>query len=57
MVEGFFGNTLKKLEADREDLVITTKFIVGGYTPNKVGLSYKHIVKGMEASLKRLQLD
>ena len=56
-VESLFGNSFKKLEADREDLVITTKIYTGGATPNKVGLSYKHVIKGMEASLKRLQLE
>ena len=56
-VETLFGNALKKLDVDREDLVISTKMIKGGDTPNKVGLSYKHVVKGLETSLKRLQLD
>ena len=57
-VETLFGNSLKKFEADREDLVITTKlFNIGGVSLNKMGLSYKHVIKGMETSLKRLQLD
>lgn len=56
-VETLFGNSLKKLDAEREDLVISTKLIKGGDTPNKIGLSYKHIIKGLETSLKRLQLD
>jgi len=56
-VEGLLGNSLKKLEADREDLVVTTKLFSGGYTPNKKGLSYKHLIEGIQNSLNRLQLD
>ncbi|GMF39599.1 unnamed protein product [Phytophthora lilii] len=42
----------------REDLVISTKIHVGTKTgPNDQGLSRKHIVEGLKASLKRLQLD
>ncbi|KAG7392199.1 Voltage-gated potassium channel subunit beta-2 [Phytophthora boehmeriae] len=43
---------------EREDLVISTKIHVGTKTgPNDQGLSRKHIVEGLKASLKRLQLD
>jgi len=56
-VEELLGNSLKKLEADREDLVVTTKLFSGGYTPNKKGLSYKHLTEGIQNSLNRLQLD
>ncbi|KAG3109490.1 hypothetical protein PI124_g13245 [Phytophthora idaei] len=42
----------------REDLVISTKIHIGTKTgPNDQGLSRKHIVEGLKASLKRLQLD
>jgi hypothetical protein len=45
----------------REDLVITTKLGGGGRgdldSLNSVGLSRKHLVEGMRASLARLQLD
>ncbi|KAL3666015.1 hypothetical protein V7S43_008809 [Phytophthora oleae] len=42
----------------REDLVISTKIHVGTKTgPNDQGLSRKHIVEGLTASLKRLQLE
>jgi voltage-dependent potassium channel beta subunit len=42
----------------REDLVISTKIHVGTKTgPNDQGLCRKHIVEGLKASLKRLQLD
>ena len=57
LAEELLGNSLKKIDVAREDLVITTKFIASGKTPNKSGLSYKHVVKGMESSLKRMQLD
>jgi aryl-alcohol dehydrogenase-like predicted oxidoreductase len=39
------------------DLVVSTKLFWGGNGPNDVGLSRKHIVEGIDASLKRLQLD
>ena len=57
LVEGLLGNSYKKLDVDREDIVISTKFISGGTTVNRKGLSYKHVTEGMKASLKRLQLD
>uniref|UniRef100_K3X6F4 NADP-dependent oxidoreductase domain-containing protein n=1 Tax=Globisporangium ultimum (strain ATCC 200006 / CBS 805.95 / DAOM BR144) TaxID=431595 RepID=K3X6F4_GLOUD len=44
----------------REDLVITTKIFFGSKAvtgPNDQGLNRKHIVEGIKASLKRLQLD
>ncbi|KAK1935146.1 putative voltage-gated potassium channel subunit beta [Phytophthora citrophthora] len=42
----------------REDLAISTKIHVGTKTgPNDQGLSRKHIVEGLKASLKRLQLE
>jgi len=41
----------------RTDLVITTKIFWGGSGQNEKGLSRKHVVEGMKASLKRLQLD
>ena len=46
---------------DRMDLVISTKLMWGGRgtldTPNSVGLSRKHLVEGMHASLQRMQLS
>jgi len=56
-VEELLGNSLKKLEAEREDIVVTTKLFIGGTSPNKMGLSYKHLIEGTNASLQRLQLD
>ena len=42
----------------RDDLVIATKVrFPMGSGPNQVGLSRKHILAGVEASLKRLQTD
>lgn len=46
----------------REDLVLTTKIFLGSkgmFTagPNDQGLSRKHIVEGVKASLKRMELD
>ena len=50
------GNWLSK--QDRDDLVIATKVrFPMGEGPNDVGLSRKHIMAGVEASLKRLQTD
>jgi len=57
LVEELLGNSLKKLEVDREVLVVSTKLYWGGKTPNRVGLSRKHLVEGAKNSLKRLQLD
>ncbi|MEB2364649.1 MAG: aldo/keto reductase [Chloroflexota bacterium] len=42
----------------REDFVIATKVRFGmGSGPNDIGLSRKHIMDGVEASLRRLQVD
>lgn len=41
----------------RTDLVISTKLWRGGTGINDKGLSRKHILEGMAASLKRMQLD
>lgn len=41
----------------RSDVLITTKLFWGGEGHNERGLSRKHILEGMEASLERLQLD
>ncbi|WP_407572201.1 aldo/keto reductase [Deinococcus altitudinis] len=50
------GRWLKR--QTRDDLVIATKVrFPMGDGPNQVGLSRKHILAGVEASLKRLQTD
>jgi len=51
------GEVIKKAGWKRSDLVISTKIFWGGDGPNDNGLSFKHIVEGTNASLKRLQMD
>ncbi len=51
------GNVLKRTGWKHSDLVISTKLFWGGDGPNDSGLSRKHIMEGMNAALKRLQLD
>jgi aryl-alcohol dehydrogenase-like predicted oxidoreductase len=56
--ERLLGEALKQLAIRREDIVIATK--VFGRTapnPNSAGLSRKHILDSIDASLGRLQLD
>jgi voltage-dependent potassium channel beta subunit len=55
--ETIMGNVLKKVGWKRSDLVISTKLFWGGKGPNDRGLSRKHIFEGINASLKRLQLE
>ena len=51
------GQVIKKTGWKRSDLVISTKIFWGGSGPNDKGLSRKHIVEGIDASLNRLQMD
>lgn len=58
--ERVMGNVLKKSGWRRSELVISTKIFFGSEGnrgPNDTGLSRKHIIEGMNDSLKRLQLD
>jgi voltage-dependent potassium channel beta subunit len=55
--EIIMSNAIKSLNVPREKLVISTKLIKGGDTVNERGLSRKHVVEGLNNSLKRLQLD
>jgi voltage-dependent potassium channel beta subunit len=55
--EVVMGNVVKSLGWRREDVVISTKIFWGGSGPNDTGLSHKHIIEGMNNSLKRLQMD
>ena len=41
----------------RQDLVVSTKIFWGGNGPNDKGLSWKHLVEGTNASLKRLGME
>lgn len=52
------GKAIKALNWKREDFVISTKLFWGGHdSPNKTGLSRKHLLEGMKNSLERLQLE
>lgn len=58
------GKAIRKYGWNRGDLVISTKIYWGaksnsapGRGQNSIGLSRKHIIEGMNASLKRLGLD
>lgn len=55
--EEVIGRALKKAGWKRSDLVISTKLYWGGSGPNDEGLSRKHILEGIDASLSRLQLE
>ena len=54
------GNVIKRAGWKRPELVISTKFFWGNkfiQGPNGRGLSRKHILEGIDASLSRLQMD
>lgn len=53
------GQALKNLKVPREDVVVATKVFgeTGTRALNSRGLSRHHIMDGVKASLKRLQLD
>lgn len=55
--EKMMGNIIKKAGWKRSDLVLSTKIFWGGEGPNNSGLSYKHIIEGTNAALKRMQTD
>ncbi|MBC8076336.1 MAG: aldo/keto reductase [Chloroflexales bacterium] len=55
--ETVMGNVIKEMGWRRESLVVSTKIFWGGDGPNDTGLSYKHVVEGVNSALKRLQLD
>ncbi|HVN15925.1 MAG TPA: aldo/keto reductase [Anaerolineales bacterium] len=56
--EVVLGNTLRHFGVNRKDVVIATKvFNPVGDGPNDRGLSRKHIMDGIDASLRRLQMD
>ena len=51
------GNVLKKMGWRRSSYVVSTKIFWGGDGPNETGLSHKHIIEGVNHSLRRFQLD
>jgi voltage-dependent potassium channel beta subunit len=51
------GKAIKRAGWKRSDLVLSTKIFWGGKGVNDQGLSRKHIIEGLDASLARLQLD
>lgn len=59
--EAVMGQAIAELRAEdpikwrRSDIVITTKIFWGGDGVNEKGLSRKHILEGLDASLKRLR--
>lgn len=57
--ETVMGTVLKKKNWDRTSYVVSTKVFFGDgrSLPNQTGLSRKHIMEGIDASLKRLQMD
>jgi aryl-alcohol dehydrogenase-like predicted oxidoreductase len=56
--EQITGQALKNLKVAREDIIIATKvFGETGKGPNSRGATRHHILDGIKASLKRLQLD
>jgi aryl-alcohol dehydrogenase (NADP+) len=56
--ERILGSTLRQLGVRREQVVVATKvFQQMGEGPNERGNSRKHILEGINASLKRLQMD
>ena len=56
--EQITGQALKNLKVPRENVVVATKvFSETGPGPNARGASRSHILDGVKASLKRLQLD
>jgi voltage-dependent potassium channel beta subunit len=55
--EVVMGNVIRRAGWKRSDLVISTKIFWGGQGQNDRGLSRKHIVEGINASLARLRLD
>jgi len=56
--EEILGNALQKFGVQRKDVVVATKvFNPMGDGPNDQGLSRKHIMDSIDASLRRLKMD
>ena len=55
--ETIMGEVIKKTGWKQKDLVLSTKIFWGGKGPNDRGLSRKHIIEGLDASLARMRVD
>jgi voltage-dependent potassium channel beta subunit len=55
--EIIMGKAIQKAGWNRKDLVLSTKMFWGGDGPNDRGLSRKHIIEGLDASLDRMELN
>lgn len=55
--ETIMGKVIKKTGWKQKDLVLSTKIFWGGEGPNERGLSRKHIIEGLDASLQRMELE
>jgi len=55
--EEIMGEAIRKIGWNQKDLVLSTKIFWGGDGPNDSGLSRKHIIEGMDGSLKRMGLE
>ena len=57
--EQITGQALRNLKVPRENVVVATKVFgeTGTKSVNSRGMSRRHIIEGVQASLKRLQLD
>lgn len=56
--EEVLGRAVKEFAARREEVVVATKvYNAMGDAPNMKGLSRKHIMEAIDASLKRLKMD
>lgn len=55
--EEVMGEALRELGWSRDRYLVSTKIFWGGDGPNQRGLSRKHIVEGVQAALKRFQLE
>lgn len=51
------GKILKKKKWRRSSYIVSTKLFWGGKAETEKGLSRKHVIEGLRASLERLQLD
>jgi aryl-alcohol dehydrogenase-like predicted oxidoreductase len=52
--ETIMGNAFKELGFKREEIVVSTKLWRCGQGVNEIMLSRKHIIEGLQNSLKRL---